>query len=116
MMTTNKPYNNHSTIGTLEELQVEIQRVKNSITEQEQDLSDRIKRIPLETVKAGIGYVIPFAINNKLAVKGWSILQDGLGLLLGIGNKKQEKEHLSSSVKQLGFFSILKGIYTYWKK
>ncbi len=117
MTTPNNLYKkNLSAIRTLEDLQAEIRRVKLSVQQEELELSERIKRMPLETVKAGVGFVIPFAINNKLALKGWSILRDGLGLLFGKGGKAQVKEHLFKSVKQLGFFTALRGVYNFWRK
>lgn len=107
-----------SNINNLNSLQAKIRSVKRSLKEQELDLSERWKQLPQETIKATVGTLIPFFLNNKVAGSTWRLLRTAMGLLIGkrMGGSDGLKENLWKSTRQLGMFTLLKGVFTLLKK
>lgn len=106
-----------SHIDSLEDLRAEIIKVRASVKQKEKGLEERMSRLPQETIKATVGAVIPFFLNNTVAAKTWNIAKAAAGLIFTkpSSDKKGVKENLISSAKQLGLFTILRTAYDLWR-
>ena len=84
----------------------------------EQDIEDRLRRLPQETIKSTLGAVLPAFVNTAVASTTWGLVQNAGTLLLSnsVKGKGGIKSILASTLKQAGLIAGLKAIYTIWKK
>jgi hypothetical protein len=99
-------------INKTEDLQTEIQRVKQRIKEREADLQERAKKLPVEAGKVVLGTVLPFVITSKLSNTGIGVLKTAAGLFFGNPFSKNKdhtiKEELVSTAKRIGWLTAIK--------
>lgn len=105
-----------SRLHTYENLEAEIRRTKKRIQATEEDLHDRWKRLPLETIKATAGAVVPVFLSNGVATVTWKLLKQGIGLLTHKKSKEPEGKGSIGSSKKPGIFTVLKLLYGVIKK
>ena len=89
-----------------------------SIKIQEQELSERLNKLPHETMKATVGAVVPSVVSNLVTGKSIGLVTSVLGFMLGKRSFKNTavKQSTSAIAKGIGVFTTLKGAYTLWKK
>jgi hypothetical protein len=106
-------------INNIEDLHVEMRRVKQRIKEREQDLAERWSRLPEETVKASISAVLPAFMGNQVASGVWKLVKGVYELFSGNTIISTEgntwKETLASGARQVGLFGVLKLLFSFWK-
>jgi hypothetical protein len=108
-------------INSLEDLKLEIGRVKGSINQQEAELMIRANKLPFELVKVAAANLWDMVLSTQVA---YSLSKIGTGLFSLFKGKKQEKEtsdksewtdRLAGSAKKLGLFAAFKVLYQLWK-
>lgn len=105
-----------SSINNLDDLKAKIRSVRVSLKEQEVELGERWKHLPQETIKATVGSLIPFFLNNKVAGSTWRLLRTATGLFVNRRRNDDLKDDLWKSTRQLGVFTLLKGAFSLLKK
>jgi len=114
---TSTPYHRTdlSFLKSVDDLDAEILRLKGRIEVQEEVLKNRVKKVPVETLKL----VVPGFIATRVSMKTWGLLSSALGLLFASRKNKDEKhrakKHLWSSVKQLGIYTGIGVAFKKWK-
>jgi hypothetical protein len=108
MTTTNKP----NTVQSLNDLKAEIRLVKSRIKARETDLEKRWEKLPQESLKAGMGAVLPAFINDRIAGGTWQIVR-AIASFLFDKHKEGEaqpywKELLASSANKFESSAFLK--------
>ncbi len=116
MITNNKK--DLSDIDNLDDLKREITSLKKSINIQEQELEERLTRLPQESMKATVGKVVPKVVGGLVTGKSIGLVTSVAGFLLGKRSFKKSAAKAGTSViaKGVGVFSALKGAYSLWKK
>ncbi len=119
----NKTINNsvRLNIQTSDDLKAHITRLKAGIAMQEIELKDRWKKLPSESLKAGVTTIIPAAIASRLPSKTWTIVRQGAALIKGFKkisqkNKPTFKDRLVNSARDLGLKTAFRIGYAFWKK
>jgi hypothetical protein len=105
-------------INNIEDLHVEVRRVKQRIKEREVDLAERCSRLPEETVKASISAVLPAFMGNQVASGVWKLVKGVYELFSGSDNNTEGntwKKTLASGARQVGLFGVLKLFFSFWK-
>ena len=105
-------------IKTADDLRAEIQTVKGRVRAMEQELNERLKQLPGETIKATLGSAIPIFMNQAVAAKTWGLIQHAGTFLFSNPAKGKGgiKETVFTSLKQVGLFAGLRALYSLWKK
>jgi hypothetical protein len=106
-----------SQINNLEDLHKEIRRVKADIKLQEQQLEERAKRFPKETLRASAGAAFPFIINNAVAARTFGIVKNVTGLFFGGSKSKATTgQKIFSAAKNLGVVTAIRTGYNLFKR
>ncbi len=101
-------------LSSIEDTQKAIQLVKKRIKLKEQLLEERIQRLPQETLKAGVGMIIPAFINSKISGRTWNIIIDAIKLLSPFSNDKTSL--FKDVIKQVGVIGLFKTIINFLTK
>jgi hypothetical protein len=105
-----------SEIKTLKDLREEIELLRVSIKKDEQELEDRLHKMPHEVLKATGDAVLPAFLNRMIANGSWKILASGAGMLVNPFSKKSSVgKTILTSAKKIGFVALMKGAYNLWK-
>ncbi len=114
-----KPVNNLR-INSIEELQMEMRRVRKRIKVQEEVLGKRWNQLPGEAVKATAGAILPVFLGNELAAGVAKLLKGAFELVKGHKTGEESgpawKNMLAGGAKQIGFFGALKLIFSLLKR
>ncbi len=119
MATIQPQKNNLADINNLKDLEKEIRMVRARIKKREQALGERWKQVPGEAFKAGVGTVLPFFLNNKVAGSTWNLIKDAAGFILGKKGSENGQGRLKTvwrDARKLGIFALLKGVFGVLKK
>ncbi len=105
-------------ITNLAELQAHIKLLKQNIKESETDFNNRWERLPQETIKVAVGWVIPFFLNNWMATGAWDLLKGIVPFFKKNKDKGGEdwKETVTGTTKKFGVSAILKTLFGLIKK
>ena len=109
-----KPTTINMGINTLEDIKQAKRLVKSRIKMREQELGERLERLPKETFKAATGLVIPAFINNKITNRSWSLVKDAVGLISPFSTNKFSL--WKDVAKQVGLVSLAKMALGMFKK
>jgi len=101
-------------LSSVEDTQKAIQLVKKRIKLKEQLLEQRIQQLPQETLKAGIGMIIPAFINSKISGRTWNIIIDAIRLLSPFSTDKISV--FKDVIKQVGVIGLFKTIINFLTK
>jgi len=105
-----------SEVKTLKDLREEIKFLRESIKKDEQELEERLHKMPQHTLKATADAVLPAFLNRMIANGSWKILASGAGLLANPFSKKYSfSKNIVSGAKRLGLIALMKGAYNIWK-
>lgn len=105
-------------INNLDDLHAEMRRVKQRISERENDLGERWDRLPEEAVKASVAAILPAFLSNQVASGVWKLVKGVYDLFKSNENEKTAntlKDTLLGGAKQVGLFGILKLLFSMWK-
>ncbi|RFM26567.1 hypothetical protein [Deminuibacter soli] len=105
-----------SGINNLDDLRAKIRSVQVDLKQQETDLAGRWKQLPQEAIKASVGSVVPFFLNNKVAGSTWKLMRTVTTMFLNKRRNDDLKETLWKSTRQLGVFTLLKGAFSLLQK
>jgi hypothetical protein len=109
---------NLSHINTLADLKREITVTDARLKLHEDDLKVRLRRVPVEGLKSGVGKLLPFYLNNKVYDKTWQFVSKAIGAITGKSNEKEaktSKRGIFGIARQIGLFTIAKTAYKLWK-
>lgn len=97
-------------IKSLKDLQDEISKLKSGLLQQEQELEERWKQIPGESLKATTRGALPFALKKVASSETFQKLKKVTGLTFTRSKLKNEKEKNNSGISKVasGMFKLLK--------
>jgi hypothetical protein len=105
-----------SNVTSLKELREEIDFLKASLKKDEQELEERLHKMPHHALKATADAVLPTFINKMIANGSWKLLASGIGVLANpFQSKKTFSKNLVGSAKKIGFMALMKGAYNFWR-
>jgi len=105
-----------SEVKTLKDLREEIEFIRASIRKDEEDLEDRLHRMPQEALKVTADAVLPGFLNRMIANGSWKLLASGAGMLANPFSKKYTfSKNILAAGKRLGLIALMKGAYNVWK-
>ena len=105
-----------SEVKTLEDLREEIKLIRSSLKNDEQEIEDRLHRMPQEALKAAADAVLPGFLNRMIANGSWKLLASGAGLLANPFSKKYTfSKNIVKGAKRLGLIALVRGAYNVWK-
>lgn len=108
-----------SHVNSLEDIDLEIRKIKRRIRETESELKVDFKSIPKEALKASLGSVIPLFKKANAADKAFATIQTVVGGLVAaiIAGKKGGggfKKGLGSVLRQLSFLGTAKAVMQFF--
>ncbi len=105
-------------INSLKSLKAEKAALHLRLKECEEDLQERVHKLPVEVIKATAGKVIPFFLNKRVAAMSWMIIKGISGLVFRKKSNpnKNIKQSMFSSIKQWGFVALAKTVYGLFSK
>ena len=108
-----------SHINSLEDIDLEIRKVKRRIRERELDLKEDFKAIPKEAIKSSLGSVMPFFKKATVAEKAFSTVQTIAGGVVAaiIAGKKSGggfKKGLATVLRQVSFLGTAKAVMQFF--
>lgn len=104
-----------SHINTLSQLDSEILKVKQRIRANESQIKAGTKKIPVETVKATLGKIMPAFAKAKVADEAFSAVQTLTGgIVASLFNAKRNgtsfKQGVADTFRQVGFVGTVKAV------
>lgn len=113
------PYPETPRITSQEMLREEIRRVDQRVRARENDLAQRLNRLPEETVKATVGAILSIFIGKGLASGIWKLVKAGVDMVKGKKGGEPgdggSKSGMLAGASKLGIFAILKLLLNLWK-
>ena len=105
-----------SNVTSLKELREEIDFLQASLKKDEQELEERLHKMPQHALKATADAVLPTFINKMIANGSWKILASGIGILANpFQSKKTFSKNIVGSAKKIGIMALMKGAYNFWR-
>lgn len=104
-----------SHIDTLAQLDAEILKVKQRIRSNESQIKADTKKIPVETIKATLGKIMPMFAKAKVADEAFSAVQTlAGGIVASFFNAKRNgtsfKQGVADTFRQIGFVGTVKAV------
>jgi hypothetical protein len=105
-------------IKSLEDLRAAKVFLQLRLKQREADLQERSSRLPSEVVKATIGGIVPFLLNNKSASAVWHLVKGVWTLVFGRKNAKGKGAgaEFVESAKNWGWVTLVKALYGIFTK
>lgn len=102
-----------SNINTLKELKEEIELLKISLKEEEQQLEDRFRKMPAHFIKSTADNLLPSFLNKLIANGTWKLLLSSAAMFANpFSGKFSFKKNIVGSAKKLGVIALIKGVIT----
>lgn len=99
-----------SEINNLNDLRKKILSVKATVLMQEEELNERLKRLPKEATTAVFSSAMPMLFAKGVPVKTWGLLKNALDLFLTFRYTPTIKGAVTNTAKGVGIISIAKTI------
>lgn len=104
-----------SEINTIKELREEIEFLKVSVKKDEDELEERLRRLPQHAIKSAADNLLPSFINKMIANGTWKLLLSGVSLFANPFSRGFSfKKNIVGSAKKLGLMALVKGAYSYF--
>ncbi|SFP58887.1 hypothetical protein [Parafilimonas terrae] len=104
-----------SEINTIKELREEIELLKVSVKKDEEELEERLRRLPQHAIKSAADNLLPSFINKMIANGTWKLLLNGVNLFANPFSRGFSiKKNIVGSAKKLGLMALIKGAYSYF--
>ncbi len=105
-----------SEVKTSQHLKEEIELLKASIRNDEENLKLHFRKAPQAVLKSTADAVLPSFINTMIANRSWKILTSGIGLLANPFSKKLSVgKNILGGAKKLGVLAAVRAGYNLWK-
>lgn len=102
-----------SNVKDLKDLREEIQFLKISLKNDEQQLENNLRKMPKHFVKSAADNLLPSFLNKLIANGTWKILLSSAAMFANpFSDKFSFKKNIVSSAKKLGVIALLKGVIT----
>jgi hypothetical protein len=106
---------NLSEINTSKELREEIELLKVSIKKDEEELEERLRRLPQHAIKSAADNLLPSFINKMIANGTWKLLLSGVTLFTNPFSRGFSfKKNVVGSAIKLGLMALVIGAYSYF--
>lgn len=104
-----------SEINTIKELREEIEFLKISVKKDEDELEERLRRLPQHAIKSAADNLLPSFINKMIANGTWKLLLNGVSMFANPFSRGFSFEkNIVGSAKKLGIMALIKGAYSYF--
>ena len=100
-----------SNVENLQDLKEEIQFLKTSLRNDEQQLENTFRAMPKHLVKSAADNLLPSFLNKLIANGTWKLLLSSAAMFANpFSGKFSFKKNIVGSAKKLGMIALLKGV------
>jgi hypothetical protein len=100
-----------SNVKSLKDLKEEIQFLKTSLKNDEQQLESSLRKMPKQLVKSATDNLVPPFLNKLIANGTWKLLLSSAAMFANpFSGKFSFKKNIVGSAKKLGMIALLKGV------